>query len=280
MFKRGEFGVEYNPRQAERKSSGLGWLFALVAVVATISLGWTLIARWRAASSDELPIEPPPPAEVAPEAPPPVASVQPPVIRPADTVSRPHALRSLLMRLEEALKSRNLELEVTTIESIRALPGSPAADLDDSLARRLGALNMIRLFDRRNEQWVRKVTVKRGDMAERIAVENGSTLRSLVRLNGGRLPKLKRGDRLYVMDHPHFNLVLHKRAAVADLFLDGRFFKRYDLPKALSARNGQYEAKGGFPELCRQLKLEFKSADRDELEMLLPRGTLVLVAEI
>ena len=39
---RGNFGIEYNPRQKERDSSGLGWVFVLVAIVALISLIWTL----------------------------------------------------------------------------------------------------------------------------------------------------------------------------------------------------------------------------------------------
>jgi hypothetical protein len=62
----GKFGIEYNPRQNERDSSGLGWVFALVAVVALISLIWTLVGRFRGGEEEaELapPSEPPPAQE-------------------------------------------------------------------------------------------------------------------------------------------------------------------------------------------------------------------------
>ena len=36
-FSRGRFGIEYDTRQAERKPSGLGWVFAVVALVALVA---------------------------------------------------------------------------------------------------------------------------------------------------------------------------------------------------------------------------------------------------
>ena len=45
-FARGKFGVEYNTtRQKDDGSSGLGWVFAVVALVALVSFAWTLARR-------------------------------------------------------------------------------------------------------------------------------------------------------------------------------------------------------------------------------------------
>ena len=163
---RGKFGIEYNPRQNERNSSGLGWVFILIAIVALISLVWTLVGRFRGA--DAPPPAPPPPPPTAetpvPPAVPPQERVPPPVT-PAGSESlakRPVKVRNLLMRLEEAERRHDVEMAVSTIEQLRALPGSPAADLDNVLARRLGDLNVKWLFTLKNAQWVKEVTVRRG----------------------------------------------------------------------------------------------------------------------
>ena len=160
------------------------------------------------------------------------------------------------------------------------MPGSPAADLDDSLARRLGTLNVRRLFDLRNAQWVKQVTVKRGDVASRIAYENGSTLASLARLNGGNVEKVVIGQKLYVMDHPRFNLVIHRRTRTADLSLNGKFFKRYDLPGEVSGKEGTYEMPANPRTFWRSIGVEFKIADRAELETLMPVKASVIIAEL
>ncbi|MBQ0032891.1 MAG: LysM peptidoglycan-binding domain-containing protein, partial [bacterium] len=193
---------------------------------------------------------------------------------------RPTKLRNLLMRLEEAERRGDVEMAVGTIESIRSLPGSPAADLDDALARRLGTLNLRRLFDLRCAQWVKSAEVRRGDSASRIAAENGSTLASLARLNGGDVDRICVGARLYVMDHPRFNLVLHRRTRIADLSLNGKFFKRYDLQDEVKARDGAYEIperRKGFWEVFGPA---FRKSDRFELDMLLPSGASLLVSEL
>jgi len=282
---RGKFGIEYNPRQMEREPSGLGWVVAAIALVALVSLAWTFVKRVRAQREDAA-------AQIAEERRAPAAqetSPAPPVLAPSNVVppevkstyrQRPAKVRNLLMRLEEAERSQDSEMAVTTIEAIRDLPGSPAADIDDALARRLGLLNVRRLFEGKNAQWVKQVAVRRGDSASRIAVENGSTLASLVRLNGGTCDRIVVGSKLYVMDHPRFNLVVHRRTRTADLSLNGKFFKRYDLPEAVAAREGAYVlpekkraffAKGG---------IRFRPADLSELETLLPPGAPVLVSEM
>ena len=275
---RGKFGVEYDPRKLEPESSGFGWIVVLVAFAAFISLSWALVKRVRSASEPA-----PAPVEVEEVAVPPVSPAATAQVFKASSESisrRPTKLRNLLLRLEEAEKAHDVEMAVTTIESIRALPGSPAADIDDALARRLGTLNLRRLFELRSAQWVKTVTVGRGDSASRIAAENGSTLASLARLNGGDVATIRLGAKLHVMDHPRFNLVLHKRTRIADLSLNGKFFKRYDLQGAVRAREGAYEVPANRKSLWNGWGAAFGKDDRDELDMLLPKGAPILVSDL
>ena len=274
----------------KKESSGLGWLFVVVAVVALVSFGWTIVKRVRTSVEEKKTVAELAEGAGAPSsggalAPAPSPSVEPPVPLPIVAedgyAKRPAKVRNLLMRLMEAERLRDVEMAVTTIETIRALPGSPAADIDDSLARRLGELNMRRLFELRNAQWVKAVTIGRGDSASRIASENGSTLAALARLNGGSVNRIVAGKDLYVMNHPRFSLVIRRRTRIADLSLNGKFFKRYDLLDEVKARDGTYE----MPEKRRQFWMgsigsQFKAEDRAEIDMLLPRGAPVLVSEM
>jgi hypothetical protein len=285
---RGNFGIEYNPRQRERDSSGLGWVFVLVAVVALASLAWTLVGRFR--SREQIPedVVPSPPAEEAPgrdPVPVPAPVQEKPVVSVASSSDsemlsrRPVKVRNLLMRLDEAERRRDVEMAVSTIEQLRALPGSPAADLDNVLARRLGDLNMKWLFVLKNAQWVKEVVVKRGDSASRIAAENGSTLLSLAKLNGGDIDRLVIGTKLRVMNHPRFNLVVHRRSRTADLQLNGKFFKRYDLTSSVGGVDGAYEIPARIRPFWAERGISLSMKDRAELEMLLPRGASVLISE-
>lgn len=279
MFERGKYGVEYNPRTADEESRGLGWVIVVVLVVALVWLTWSLLRRPDAPEDAESEIvverveatnavsrianEPPPP----------------PVAERSTLSKRPAKVRNLLLRLEEAEKKRDIEMAVTTIEQLRSLPGSPAADLDDALARRLGALNLKRLYELKSQQWVETVVVKSGDSASRIAAEHGSTLASLAKLNGGKIDRILVGQKLYVMNHPRFRLIVHRRARTADLHLNGKFFRRYDLKVEPVKVSGAYE----LPESKRAFlanEFGFAPSDREELEILLPVGTAVLVSEM
>ena len=294
-FERGKFGIEYTPRKPDEESSGLGWIFAVVALVALVSFAWTLVRRIGSDDSDPPPTEPPnPPAEVVRgDAPAPQPAAQPDVPAPVPPTAtaalpdllvslenRPVKARNLLMRLEEAGKLHDVEMAVSTIEQLRALPGAPVADLDDKLARHLGALNMRRLFANRHPQWVRSVVVKRGDSASRIAAENGSTLASLARLNGGNVDRIVLGSSVYVMYHPRFSLVVRRRPRTADLSLNGKFFKRYDIVGEVRGKVGAYEMSDGARSVWRTVGADFSPADRAELEMLLPSSARVLVSEM
>lgn len=276
---RGKFGIEYDPRQMEREPSGFGWVFAAVALAALVSFAWTLFHRVRSAAEDAPATEVVSPAETAPTNSAAAAPRAAPLMKTKDYAKRPVRVRNLLMRLEEAERLADVEMAVTTIETLRSLPGSPAADLDDALARRLGALNIRRLLKLKNAQWVREVTVRRGDSASRIAAENGSTLASLVALNGN-VDRVVIGQKLHVMDHPRFNLVVHRRSRTADLSLNGKFFRRYDLQDGVKAKAGAYELPEKKRTFWANIGLKLKPGDQAELEMLLPTKTPVLISEM
>ncbi len=283
---RGKFGIEYNPRQWDDESSGLlGWILALVALLVALSLTWTIVKRIRTSRAEAV-------VETVSREPSGVSekktttsstfmtnTVVPATVRSTYS-KRPAKVRNLLMRLEEAERRKDVEMAVSTIETIRSLPGSPAADLDDALARRLGQLNVRRLFDEKNAQWVKKVTVRRGDSASRIAAEHGSTLSSLARLNGGIGDRITIGSTLYVMNHPRFNLVIHRRTRTADLSLNGKFFKRYDLSDAIAVKEGVYSVSEKKRAFLLSLGIRPRTSDLSELETLLPTGASVLVSEM
>lgn len=281
MLESGNYGVQWTVRPSRNEgSSFLGRTVFIVVLISLVSFTLTLVKRVKADREETLAEEqfsatpvmlatknaqteqiaeevippPPPPPEVS------------------RLGTRPPKVRNLLMRLEEAEKIRDVEMAITTIEALRSLPGSPAADLDDALARRLGVLNVRRLFDLKSAQWVATVQVKRGDSASRIASEHGSTLASLSKLNDGKIDRLQIGEKVFVLNHPRFNLVVHRRSKTADLQLNGKFFKRYDLLDETGLKDGAFE--------WREISLKLKSADRVELDTMLPRSTSVLVSEI
>ncbi|MCR5752350.1 MAG: LysM domain-containing protein [Kiritimatiellae bacterium] len=288
MLERGKYGVEWTPKPKDEESDGVWKVVSVVVLVALASLAITLFRR----SVTPPPEQPPEPSPVVePAQPEPVKDVRESVSavrtpdRAADEQSqafrasevssinkRPPKVRNLLMRLEEARRLKDVEMEITTIEALRAMPGSPAADLDNNLAKRLGVLNMRRLFTLKSAQWVETVTVKSGDSASRIASEHGATFASLAKLNDGGVDKLRIGQKIKVLNHPRFNLVVHMRARTADLHLNGKFFKRYELQSAGAVKAGLFE--------WRDVSLPLEQADRAELDLLLPKSTPVQVSEV
>ena len=284
-FARGRFGLEYDSGEERGDASNVKYVVGAVLLLAAASLAFTLFSRYkkhvaerREAAAAVAASQPP-----APETPPAETAEKPEEkIAVATPEKRPAKARSLLMRLEEAEKSRDLVLIVTTIEQLRALPGKPLADIDDSLARRLGALNVQWLFEYSNAQWVKRVKVKAGDSATRIAREHGSTLASFVRLNPGiDAGKLKIGMEVGVMNRPRLNLVVSARSRTADLHLNGKFFKRYDLALGTSARPGAYEVGPSPRSTLAECGVAVGSKEeRAELESLLPKGSSITVSDM
>jgi hypothetical protein len=281
-FARGRFGIEYNPNPVDEESSGMGWIVVAIALAAAVVVV-VAVGRRLLAPPDELPSEPPP--VVAPpvvtNAAPRVEPPPPPPIPQGAERNRPRLAQNLILKLEKAEAAHDVELAVSTIEQLRALPGEAVADLDNSLARRLGELNIRRLFVGKNRQWVKEVVVRRGDSATRIASENGSTLASLLKLN--ELPSADRlnvGQKLEVMDHPRFTIVVHRAAKYADLTLKGKFFKRYDIIAPVRAEEGNYETPARLRAFLAEKGIALAPADSAELDMLVPAKSSLLVSEL
>ena len=75
------------------------------------------------------------------------------------------------------------------------------------------------------------------------------------------------------------NLVVHRRSRTADLQLNGKFFKRYDLTAPVKGRDGAYEIPSPARQLWAQIGAVFSVKDRNEIEMLMPKGASVLISE-
>lgn len=289
-----KYGVEFDTRREENNgSSGIGWIVVLVLLVAAISFIVHVVRRISADDeADGLPgddpalvveslaLTPEPvraPTDVAPQ---PDEEIRPVVMK--DFGGRPPKARSLLLRLEDASANNELEKQVATIEELRALPGDAVADIDDRLVLKLGELNYRWLFELRNPQWVSEVPVKRGDSAIRLAQENGSTLGSLKRLNPDvNVDRLRVGDKIKVMRHPAFTLVIRKKLRTVDLHLNGKLFKRYSLPDSaaeIPMEPGAYRTPANLREYFRRQGVGLSPEDAAEIDLLVPRDTPVRVS--
>ena len=267
-FARTKFGIEYNPRPPDDESFPWAVVMLSVFVLTAISFTAVKVRAWIAASKDR-------PAEAAtapaPAEPAPAIETEIPSAAPTlpGAAGRPAVVRNLLAKLEAAEARRDVEMAIDTIERLRSLPGEPVADLDDRLARRLGTLNLKKLYTLKSREWMKEVEVKRGDSLARIARENGATAASTLKLNGDAGANIRPGDKVLVMKHPRFNLVVHGKSKYADLFFLGKFFKRYYLEAEIEAGPLDWRLKG----------VPLKAADREELETLLPPSATVLVPE-
>ncbi len=189
---------------------------------------------------------------------------------------------ALLARLADAERQGNKRIVRDTLEKLRRR--NTMADLDDPFARRLGALNAEILFDSdqtERDGWTVQVTVKKGDSAQRIAREHGTTLAALLKLNELKDPnKLRIGAKLRVLEFPRAELVVHAGLHFADLSLNKRFFKRYDISLPQKPEIGSYPITREDGPMDRFKALSFKliPADREELAILLAPGSRLIVS--
>lgn len=279
-YQRGSFGVEYRPESPSEETPWLLWAIGVAVAVALIYgsiAGYRRVVRWlEEAPSAEESREEQQSAETN-------APAHPVQVIPAPDLTvrgkRPRIVDNLLMRLDRAIAMTNVALQVSTIEQLRSLPGAPAADLDDDLAKMLGPLKLHMLFGpgMRNE-WVKTVEVKRGNSASRIAAEYGTTLKCLEKLNGN-VATLQVGQQLKVMNHPQFRLSVYRRTRIADLSLNGRFFKRYYLLSEVTGEDGSYTFGPSVRSLLSEKGVKLVVKDVSELEMLLPRGANMTIAD-
>lgn len=290
-----KYGVEFGTRREERGtgSSHVGWIIVLVILLAAGSFVIHVIRRISTAQDaaggpgdepslvvESLPAAPSEAAARASEAATMEEEVRPVVVN--DFGGRPSRAKALLLRLDVASDKNDIEMQVSTIEQLRALPGGAVADIDDKLVRLLGELNMRRLFELSNPQWVTEVTVKRGDSATRIAQEHGSTLGSLKRLNASvNLDRLQIGTKLKVMKKPAFTLIVHKKQRSVELMLNDRLFKRYDLPEGapeIPMEPGAYRTPANLRDFFRREGIGLSPEDAAEIDLLVPRDQPVRVS--
>ena len=197
----------------------------------------------------------------------------------ADSEGRPPQDRNLLERLFAAEREGNAQLARDTLERLRQKPSM--ADLDEPLARRLGALNIAWLFSNRPAPWTTTVTTRRGDSYHRIAREHGTTLAAVLALNkiADGTTKPEAGLKLRVPDFPRATLVVHRQTKQADITLNGKFFKRYYASTGAATKVGSYPVTREMGPRMRfkDLGITFAPADLDEIAMLLPPGASIAV---
>ena len=281
---RGKFGIEYDPLRGEEKPSGRGILIGAAVLVVLVSFAVTLVNRLRAGADGA-----PAPAErtgsaeacapvAATSAAPPLTPAVPP--EKAAFARRPRVVRNLLMRLTEAERDRDLSRQVETIELLRAQPGNPTADIDHELVKRLGRLNFRWMFGGGGSPWTAEVTPRKGNSAARIAKEQGMTVAALLKLNRWRnVDEMRPGSPVRVLNRPNFTLVVHRRSQLAELMLDGKLFKAYELARPSRAAPGFYRTTDDPTRQFARLGLSFSPADFSELSLFLLASTPVLVAE-
>lgn len=191
--------------------------------------------------------------------------------------------RTLLQRLADAERLGRFAIAVDTIEQLRARPSM--ADLDDKLARRLGAYNIKRLFSDEVTPWTVEATVKRGQTVHRIAREHGTTVAAVRQLNGlGPQEEPKPGRRLRVLEFPKSTFVLHRQTRHADLILGGKLFKRYYVSVGKNTLPGAYpitsKAEEGPRSRFSALAIRVAPADMLELDMFLAPGSSLTISEM
>ena len=275
-YRRDRFGIEYRPG---KPSAETPWLLRALAVAALVALVYLSLSVYRRVR--DFLAEPVEPSAAEVPARPAAASApgEPDVSAPKIVAKgeRPREVRNLLLKLDAAIAATNYVLQIATIEKLRSLPGAPAADLDDTLAKSLGRLNLRRLFGMANP-WVKTIKVIRGNNASRIANEYGTTVKCLEKLNGN-VASLRIGQSLVVMDHPDFRLAVYRKTRVADLSLNGKFFKRYYLAGEVGSETGSFVVPANTRAFLAERGIRLAVKDVAELEMLLPRGANMTVAD-
>ena len=290
--------VEYNAGRREDPSGGWRWyVFAVLLAAAAASFVYARFISTERRPVTSQPEERPGAAAVRmAETPRSAASsaeassasnasirVTVPEVTVPDAVSRPQRVRALLQLLKDAEKQGNASLAVEAIQKLRTEPS--AADLDDKLARRLGALNIMRLFSGEPVPWVAETVVRRGQSVHRIAREHGTTVAAVRRLN--RLDAREEpasGRRLRVLEFQKAVIIVHKQTKYADLSLNGRFFRRYYVTVRPETPPGAHpitsKPEEGPRSRFAQLGIRIAEDDMLELDMFLAPGAMLAIAEM
>ena len=82
------------------------------------------------------------------------------------------------------------------------------------------------------------------------------------------------------MNHPRMTLGVNLMSGAADLNLNGRFFRRYDIappPAGVKPKAGIHKVEKDAKSLLRRLGVSFKVKDMVEIDSLMPKGAMVTV---
>ena len=195
--------------------------------------------------------------------------------------NRPPAVRALLERLEAADQQGNVVLQIDTLERLRQNKDS-VADIDDLLARRLGNLNRKLFLEGKTNPWVTAYTVRSGDTVNQIAREHGATIAAVLLLNGvGDPRRIRPGQSLRVPNRLKAKLKVHAASQIADLEINGKFFRRYDVAVPKDAELGERAVTRKDGEGARRLieksKVRFSDADLKEIALMLAPGSSIVL---
>ena len=195
--------------------------------------------------------------------------------------NRPPAVRALLERLEAADQQGNVGLQIDTIERLRQNKDS-VADIDDLLARRLGNLNRKLFLEGKTNPWVVAYTVRNGDTVHQIAREHGATVAAVLMLNGvGDPRRLRPGQALRVPNKLKAKLKVHTASQIADLEINGKFFRRYDVSVGNGAELGERSVTRkegeGAKQLIEKSRVRFSDPDLKEVAIMLPPGSSIVL---
>ena len=294
--------VEFDPYRRPKPPSHWKWAVAIVAVTAIVTSFFITRGCFRGDEGESEPPSQPPPVQPASQtnaanqvaaATNVAASVKVEPARGAASPARgvwgdraegrPQQERTLLQRLDDAEMLGRWAIAVDTIEKLRARPSM--ADLDDKLARRLGDLNIKRLFSGEPVPWVVEAKVKAGQTVHRVAREHGTTVAAVRQLNGLEArEEPEEGRTLRVLEFPKAAFVVHKSTRYADLTLGGKLFKRYYVTTRRSTPSGAYPITSKPDEGPRSrmdaLRIRVAPADMRELDMFLAPGSMLTVSEL
>ncbi|MCQ2388906.1 MAG: hypothetical protein MJ138_04270 [Kiritimatiellae bacterium] len=192
--------------------------------------------------------------------------------------------RVLLERLYQAELSGNMRIAIDSIEQLLRRP--TMSDVGDALARRLGALNVDFVLSGQPTLWTAEIDLRQNDTPFLVARRHRTTVEAVRRLNNLRethaFPAAMKKVR--VLNFPNASLVVHKRTRVADLTLNGKFFKRYYVSVSADVAAANYpitaKASEGPQSRFKALGIRMSPDDESELRMFLAPGAQLTVSDL
>ncbi len=270
-------------RHVSRKRASIKIAPSAAQVPSVAAPGATNAVAWRLPGQTSKPSDkaktPPP----APSKPPSAAALQ--AKRWLDgAANRSREERILLERLAQAEREGNMRIAIDSIEQLRKRP--TMADIDDALARRLGALNVDYILSGQPTLWTAEVELRGNDTPYLVARRYRTTVEAIRRLNNlaetHAFPLSMKKAR--VLEFPRASLVVRQKMHVADFTLNGKFFKRFYVSTSADTKPGAYpigRGKGEGPlERFKALGLRFAPVDEAELRMFLAPGAQLTVSDL